>query len=160
MAMTLTPYYDVLASVGRGGKNLPTDVMLIQYFLTAIGKVPSYFHMELIDPVSGRLRTDWDAITSFNGNCSEILIECITRFQKEANKNGMGPLVVDGIINTGSRGWGRENVKGTRWRTIMAMNEILYNFDKNSFLKLPDQPNLPGPLRADLKTIEFILRRI
>lgn len=85
MAKKFLPFYNVDAPVGKGGANQYDDVMLIQFMLSGIGKVPPH----PIPPPTTPLVVD--------GTPSETLNEWILWFQK-CCKAASQNVMVDGRI--------------------------------------------------------------
>lgn len=86
MATKYLPFYNVDRSVGKGGVNSSDDVLLIQFFLSEIGKVPPH----PIPPPSTPLVV--------NGIANQTLNEWILWFQNAVKKVGK-VVTVDGRID-------------------------------------------------------------
>lgn len=86
MAEKHLPYYNVSQSVGKGGVNNAEDVLLVQLFLSEVGKVPPH----PIPPPTTPLVV--------NGLASQNLNDWILWFQNAVKKAGKS-IVVDGRID-------------------------------------------------------------
>ena len=147
MAHTIAPFYAIDASVGKLATNNTQDVMLVQFFLFSI----------LIDPSWPTPWGPWvpqgigpEAIYPADGVYRPALVDWIRTFQEYANMNGQGPLIVDGVVSYGGRGWGDRATTTRRWHAIHAMNHILFLTNKARFCDLPNDGSLPGGLKGAL----------
>lgn len=158
MAITMAPFYNVNAAVGKGCQNYRTDVMLVQYmlFYICIQSRPHWdenhsFWTPNAPPLGPQ------AIFPFTGDYNPELDAWIRDFQETANERGFGPLTVDGRINRAPVGWGRPSKLGVgHWYTLQAMNRVLYGCSPRSFANLPQLSDVPAPLSADLRSNQFI----
>ncbi len=89
MAEKLLPFYNVEQAVGKNGFNQGSDVLLIQFFLSEIGKVPPH----PIPPPTTPLVLNGDP------NSVPLLITWIEWFQKGVKAVG-NPGVVDGRVDS------------------------------------------------------------
>jgi hypothetical protein len=86
MATKFLPFYNVDASVGKGGANQYDDVLLVQYMLSGIGRVPPH----PLPPPTTPLSVD--------GTPSPLLNEWILWFQKSCKAKAQN-VMVDGRID-------------------------------------------------------------
>jgi hypothetical protein len=143
--------YELSGSVGRGGSNFDTDVMLIQYLLFSI-YIGTTFRTPF-EILSSALKPA--ALFPISGKFTPDMTTWIVTFQQDANQKGLGPLVADGRIDPGKAGWGLRTGRSTGRKTIMALNQVLVNANRDIFEKLTD-PNMPGALRAKLSVATSI----
>ena len=150
MAYTIISMYNVNQAVGRGCPNRQTDVMLVQFFLAAL-------NLSNIFPVSGFSSPigSPEPIFPIDGVFKIGLVDWIAEFQRVANRNGVGPLAVDGRVDPSGVGWGDTNIKHTHRRTIQVLNVLLARSDIKRFESLPDHPSVPGVLRAELLSMRL-----
>lgn len=132
------PFYNVENSVGKWGVNNPEDVMLVQFFLSEVAKVPPL----PLPPPSTPL--------TVNGIASPTLNEWILWFQN-ATKTAGKVIIVDGkidpaMIYNGSR-WGGQG-------TIVHMNAAYRNRFRAAHNSLETASNCPGPLAAKFASFE------
>lgn len=142
MAGRVISMYELSGSVGRNGSNFKGDVMLVQYLLFSIyvgTTFPTPFEI-----LSTALKPA--ALVPTNGSFSPDLITWIVTFQKDANEKGFGPLVADGRVDPGKAAWGLKTARSTGRKTIMALNQVLVNGNRDVFERLTD-PQMPGELR-------------
>ena len=156
MAMTIVPFYNVTAAVGRGVGGYSTDIMLVQYMLFKICINPrphfdrnlGLFGPVLSGPNGGR------CLFPFTGAYSTDLDEWIMAFQRAANERGYGQLVVDGKINRAPVGWGQHSGGGHRsWYTIQAMNLIMYRTIVPPYVDFPNLSDMPAALGTELSRV-------
>ncbi|MBI5721470.1 MAG: hypothetical protein HZC37_27685 [Burkholderiales bacterium] len=86
MARKLMPFYNVEQAVGQGGANVYDDVLLVQYMLSQVGKVPPH----PLPPPATPLQP--------NGVPTPALKEWILWFQKSTKQVGES-IIVDGRID-------------------------------------------------------------
>ena len=86
MAKKYIPCYNVEAPVGKGGTNRPDDVLLVQFFLTEVAKVPPHPVQPPTTPLS------------VNGVPTPLLNDWILWFQKSCKLAGTG-FVTDSRID-------------------------------------------------------------
>ena len=89
MATKEIPFYNVDQSVGKGGANKTDDILLIQFFLTEIAKVPPH----PLPPPTTPLPV--------NGSPAAPLVEWIQWFQNSVKKAGK-IIVADGRVDRAS----------------------------------------------------------
>ena len=110
MAHTIAMFYNVDLSVGKGGANSSTDVMLVQYMLfhIMVQPIPNWVGQFLPgfpdNPASG---IGPPALFPHNGIYTPQLDDWITTFQGDCNAIGFGPLTVDGRVNPSSTQLGK-----------------------------------------------------
>ncbi|MEO7360166.1 MAG: hypothetical protein ABI120_07545 [Gemmatimonadaceae bacterium] len=143
--------YELSGSVGRGGTNFTNDVMLIQYFLFSIyiGTVfstPFEIESTALKPA---------ALVPMTGRFTPDIIPWIETFQQDANRKGLGPVVADGRVDACKAGWGIKTGRTAGYKTIMALNQVLVNANRDIFERLTD-PNLPVALRTVLSVATSI----
>ena len=143
--------YELSSSVGRGGNNFRDDVMLIQYFLFSI-YIGTTFNtrFEILSPALNPA-----VLFPFNGTPTPDLTTWIVTFQQDANQKGLGPLVADGRIDPGKAAWGLRTGRSAGHKTIMALNQVLVNANRDIFERLTD-PNMPVALRSLLSVATAI----
>lgn len=144
MAGRVICMYELSNPVGRGAANTSRgDVMLIQYFLFSI-----YLGTRFITPFELLDATlNLGALVPTNGTFTDDLVRWIVTFQQDANQKGFGPIVADGRIDPGKAAWGIRQGRSTNHRTIMALNQVLVNADRDAFERLTD-PQMPAELRS------------
>jgi hypothetical protein len=86
------------------------------------------------------------------GSFRPELVTWIKMFQRQANSQGMGPLATDGRVDPAVVGWGLRSGRTPGRRTIMALNQVLLNSDRNRFERLPTDRLMPGALGRSLAT--------
>jgi hypothetical protein len=132
------PFYNVDKSVGKFAVNSPSDVLLVQFFLTEIAKVPPH----PIPPPQTPL--------ALNGVPSPALNEWIKWFQDATSKAGK-VIIADGRIDpaqihNGSI-WGGQG-------TIVHMNMTYRNRFRSSHDALEKAPNCPPGLSPGFAAAE------
>lgn len=112
MAITMAPFYNVQGSVGSGGTNSRSDVMLVQYMLwhICIQTRPNWDRNYVWTPFDPDGVHGPRAIFPCDGKYTSDLDKWIRCFQQTANERGMGPLTVDGRVNRAPVGWGTRQV--------------------------------------------------
>jgi hypothetical protein len=156
MAFTIVPFYNVQSPVGRGVGGQGTDVMLVQYMLfhVCIQRRPHFTRNIGIFPPTAPPGIGPAAIFPFDGIYRPDLDKWITTFQSTATARGYGPLVVDGRIDRASVGWGKKSSgKAGGWRTIQALNLLMYQTCEVPYTQLPDLSDVPGALASELKRV-------
>ena len=152
MAYTIVVMYDLNQAVGRGCPNRQTDVMLVQYFFAAMSI--SSFNWPRVQ-VNPAVASGPAPIFPINGQFKDGLVDWIVEFQYQATRNGFGPLVTDGRVDPSGVAWGDSNLRHTHRRTIQAMNLVLQRAAPSRFENLPNDANVPGPLRTELLKIRL-----
>jgi hypothetical protein len=151
MPHTVVAMYDLDGSVGRGGSNSPPDVMLVQFFLSAMAldsgwNTASFFSNNFV------LASGPGPIYPINGMYQPALADWIASFQDQANRDSaFGPLIVDGRVDPAETGWFRRHHPPHR-RTIQVMNHILFISNRTRFERLDSDPWAPAALQAALRT--------
>lgn len=130
MAIKYVPFYNVENSVGKGGVNSPEDVLLVQYFLSNIAKMPPH----PIPPPGLPL--------TVNGMATPLLNDWIDWFQKSVQKVGK-PIIVDGKIDPAKIYGG--SIRGGQG-TIVHLNATYRNRFRSQHSQLEIAPNFPGVL--------------
>ena len=154
MARTVAMFYNVDLSVGKGGANSPTDVMLVQYMLwhICIQPRPNWEGQSLSVFPDNPPNTGPEALFPHNGVYTKKLDDWIAMFQRDCSEMGhpYGPLTVDGRINRAPIDWGRPSSGRRTWYTIQAMNLAMITMNNQSFLRLPNLSDVPAPLSSSL----------
>lgn len=156
MAFTIAPFYNVQSSVGRGVGGSRTDVMLVQYMLfhACVQRRPHFARNIGIFPPTAPPGMGAAALFPFDGVYRPDLDQWISTFQAQANAEGYGALVVDGRIDRANVGWGRKSSEtAARWRTIQALNLILFRTCELPYDQLPNLSDLPAALAGELKRV-------
>lgn len=154
MAITMAPFYNVQGSVGSGGTNSRSDVMLVQYMLwhICIQTRPNWDRNYVWTPFDPDGVHGPRAIFPCDGKYTSDLDKWIRCFQQTANERGMGPLTVDGRVNRAPVGWGKPSKLGPgKWYTLQAMNRLMYAMNADSFARLPQLDDVPPELKNDLR---------
>lgn len=136
MAKKFIPFYNVENSVGKGGINAPEDVMLVQFFLSEVGKVGPH-------PVP----TPALPLT-VNGMATPLLNDWILWFQEAVKKAGKG-FVTDGKIDP-AKMHGQDIYQGTG--TILHLNISYRKRYRAAHNVLESAPNCPGLLKSKFST--------
>ena len=157
MPFTIAPFYNVQYTVGRGGTNYPTDVMLVQYMIwkTCVQSSPYFGRNDGIFapyPVYPPDVDNTDAIQNFDGFYTPELGDWIEAFQLAANQRGFGTLTVDGRVARAPVGWGK-NARAGVWYTIQALNLLMFRQSEQPYANLPDLSDVPVPMGDQLKLI-------
>jgi hypothetical protein len=149
MAGRIITMYDIGRSVGHRGENQSPDVMLIQFFLLTIFMDPGY---PVDTAFSLDTAVDTEAVAPRDGVFKPGLVDWILMFQRIANKTRVGPIVVDGRVDPSNVGWGLKGNRTQGRRTIMALDQVLLNGDRNRFERLFEERNMPAQLQ---RTVRF-----
>lgn len=166
MPSTVSAFFNVSNSVGKNGLNTGLDTMLVQYMLWHImvqghpnfTKRGLWLHNilpgQIPDPRFEGLGPQ--AIYPFNGRYNPELDKWILAFQIIANSEGFGPLVQDSRIDNSPVGWGLKSRHRTiPWRTIQALNLILYSKCDHYYSNLPNFSDVPGELQTYLLRVSL-----
>jgi hypothetical protein len=132
MAKKFIPFYNVETSVGKNSINANEDVLLVQFFLTEIVKVPPF----PIPPPSTPLAVD--------GFPSPALEEWIWWFQNSCKQNGK-IITIDGRIDSAVPHNG--SIYGGHG-TILHLNMSYRKRFRTAHNGLEIDPSCPGILRA------------
>jgi hypothetical protein len=160
MAKTIAPFYNVDTSVGRGGVNSRTDVMLVQYMLwhIMIQSVPNWVGQFIPAFPNGPDGIGPEAIFPHNGIYTRDLDQWIVCFQQTCNQyagHSLGGLTTDGHVDVAPGGWGKRSSGRPTWYTIQAMNKALWIMNGASFANLPNLSDVPVELTKDLTRFQF-----
>jgi hypothetical protein len=132
MAIKYVPFYNIEKSVGKGGVNNSEDVLLVQYFLSQIGKMPPH----PLPPPGIPL--------TVNGVVTPLLYDWIDWFQKCVKKIGK-PIVTDGKIDPAKVYGG--SIRGGNG-TIVHLNATYRNRFRMPHNALETAPGFPPALGA------------
>lgn len=156
LALTIVPFYNVQAPVGRGAGGATTDVMLVQYMLfhVCVQSSPHFGRNAGVFGPTSPPGIGPRALFPFTGIYTPELDEWILTFQRSANSRGYGRLVEDGKISRAPVGWGkRSKHRDSKWYTLQALNYIMYQKCEQPYTRLPDLSDIPAPLASDLKVV-------
>jgi hypothetical protein len=152
MAMLGQPIYNVTGSVGRGGANAQTDVMLIQYFIfnLIVSPSPTWRRQQVFPGLAtAPLGGDPTALFPFNGVAHKDLGLWIETFQRLAPQHGFPPMTTDGRVSPMPSHWG-DRARHHGWFTIQTLNQAMARANPEAFTSLVNEPDVPGPLKRDL----------
>ena len=155
MAIMGYPFYTPFYAVGPGKVNSPADVGLIQYmlFYTMIGRSTVWAPANgVIGPDSAT--ADPGPLFPFDGVWKPGLADWIRGFQKTGAPRLGYTVTIDGVINRMPAYWG-DTKHPTRAYTIQALNAALLRSNRDAFLKLYEQPDLPALTAADLRVVRL-----
>ena len=144
MPSKYVPFYNVTQAVGRGGTNSTNDVMLIQFFLSEIARVPPH----PIPPPVTPLPVNGDP------NPLHLLEEWIMWFQSSVRRVGK-PITVDGRVDPARTFDDYPLVNNPNTRAFFLDSGTMVNINftyRRRFTQahnaLEQAPNFPGQLRA------------
>jgi hypothetical protein len=136
MATKKLPFYNVSQSVGPMGTNKSEDVLLVQFFLSEIGKVPP--HPLPPPPVP----------LAVNGQVSPVLGTWILWFQNCVKAAGK-PVIVDGRVDP----W---LTPGADWKgssaTIVHLNATFRRRFRDAHNALENAAHCPSVLRSKFQS--------
>lgn len=132
MAKKYIPFYNIEKSVGKGGINSSEDVLLVQFFLSEIAKVPPHPIPPPVVPLT------------VNGMATPLLNDWIDWFQKAVIKAGKGSSK-DGRIDPAIP---HNGSMYTSTGTIVVLNASYRLRFSASHDALEKAPNCPGLLRS------------
>lgn len=136
MATKFLPFYNVDLSVGQGGSNQYDDVLLVQYMLSQIGKVPPHPLPPPATPLP------------LNGIASALLTEWILWFQKSTKSVGES-ILTDGRIDP-SRAKNGCFYPPAHGRTMFFVNASFRRRLRTQHDALERDNACPAPLRLKL----------
>jgi hypothetical protein len=142
MAKKHLPFYNVDRSVGKGGLNQYEDVLLVQFMLSQIGKVPPH----PLPPPSTPL--------VMNGSPSDALTEWILWFQKSLKTVGEN-VMVDGRVDP-SRAHDGSFYPPSHGRTMYYLNMTFRRRFRAAHDALERDNNCPIPVRTKFALVDEI----
>jgi hypothetical protein len=140
----LTVVYVVDSAVGAGCRNLRDDVLLVQFFLRALGPNTVHGTMETFQPQNG-------PPLAIDGVCGRRTIAAIKSFQTQFNKavgdpDNAGFLAQDGVVHPLEQGsqFGR---RSKHVMTVIRLNtEYTFQFGLDRHKRIDMDPLFPREL--------------
>lgn len=132
MAKKFIPFYNIDNSVGKGGVNVPEDVLLVQFFLSEVAKAGPHPTPPPTTPLP------------VNGMASPLLNDWIDWFQKAVKTRGKA-ITNDGKVDP-AKMHGQDIYQGTG--TILHLNISYRKRFRTAHNVLESAPNCPGQLKA------------